>query len=167
MDNETPGGPSKWMETNAPGMGGLQGRNRGRPSSMTPVNLLHTGLTPRSGRLLPTRTTIVASLFLAAIQYVRLFWEFELEIDSLSTYSSMIDQNPHVRVGPCKVPVGWRTTMARVQPRLKCKCWDRKRSKWSHPRPFAGYPGLKRSFAWEPFQRLRWELQKSIRMVEY
>ena len=39
MERETPGGPSKWTLTKAPGIGGLQGRNRGRPSSTTPVNL--------------------------------------------------------------------------------------------------------------------------------
>ena len=53
------------METNAPGIGGLQGKNKGRPSSITPVNRLQIGLTPKSGRLLPTLTTMVASLFLA------------------------------------------------------------------------------------------------------
>ena len=53
------------METKAPGIGGLHGKNKGRPSSMTPVNRLQMGLTPRSGRLLPTLTTMVASLFLA------------------------------------------------------------------------------------------------------
>jgi hypothetical protein len=60
MESETPAGDSKWIETKAPGMGGLQGRNRGRPSSRVPVNLLQIGLMPKSGRLLPTRTTIVA-----------------------------------------------------------------------------------------------------------
>ena len=57
--------PSKCMDTNAPGIGGLHGKNKGRPSSITPVNLLQMGFTPKSGRLLPTLTTIVASLFLA------------------------------------------------------------------------------------------------------
>ena len=47
-------------------MGGLQGRKSGLPSSMMPVNLLQMGLTPRSGLLLPTRTTIVAFRPLAA-----------------------------------------------------------------------------------------------------
>ena len=64
-------------------MGGLQGRKRGRPSSIIPVNLpstqcsittggmpspayrLQMGFTPRSGRLFPTLTTIVAFLPLA------------------------------------------------------------------------------------------------------
>jgi hypothetical protein len=39
MESETPGGPSKWTLTKAPGIGGLHGRNSGRPSSITPVNL--------------------------------------------------------------------------------------------------------------------------------
>ena len=56
---------SKCTDTKAPGIGGLQGKNRGRPSSKLPVNRLQTGLTPRSGRLLPTLTTIVASRPLA------------------------------------------------------------------------------------------------------
>jgi hypothetical protein len=65
MDKETPAGASKWTETKAPGIGGLQGRKRGRPSSRVPVNRLQIGLTPKSGRLFPTRTTMVAFLPLA------------------------------------------------------------------------------------------------------
>ena len=57
--------PSKCTDTKAPGIGGLQGRKRGLPSSRLPVNRLQIGFTPRSGRLLPTRTTIVASRPLA------------------------------------------------------------------------------------------------------
>lgn len=43
-------------------MGGLHGRKRGWPSSRKPVNRLQIGFVPKSGRLLPTRTTIVAGL---------------------------------------------------------------------------------------------------------
>ena len=43
-----------------PGIGGLQGKKSGLPSSRIPENLLQIGLTPRSGLLLPTLTTIVA-----------------------------------------------------------------------------------------------------------
>ena len=57
--------PSKCTETNAPGIGGLHGRKSGLPSSRLPVNRLQIGFTPRSGRLLPTLTTIVASRPLA------------------------------------------------------------------------------------------------------
>lgn len=64
MDNWLAVGPSKWTLTNAPGIGGLHGRNNGFPSSKWPVNLLHIGFVPRSGRLLPTLTTIVAGWFL-------------------------------------------------------------------------------------------------------
>ena len=39
IERLTPGGPSKCTLTNAPGIGGLQGRNNGRPSSIAPVNL--------------------------------------------------------------------------------------------------------------------------------
>lgn len=53
---------SKWTLTKAPGMGGLQGRNSGCPSSMNPVKRLHIGFVPRSGLLFPTRTTITAGL---------------------------------------------------------------------------------------------------------
>ena len=60
MDRDTPDGASKWTETKAPGIGGLHGKKSGRPSSRVPVNRLQIGLIPRSGRLLPTRTTIVA-----------------------------------------------------------------------------------------------------------
>lgn len=62
MDSWLGVGDSRWTLTNAPGMGGLQGRNRGWPSSKNPVNLLQIGLLPKSGLLLPTRTTIVAGL---------------------------------------------------------------------------------------------------------
>lgn len=55
-------GTSRWTLTKAPGIGGLQGRKRGWPSSMKPVKRLQIGLVPRSGRLLPTLTTIVAGL---------------------------------------------------------------------------------------------------------
>ena len=58
---------SKCTDTKAPGIGGLHGRNNGRPSSKLPVNLLQTGFTPKSGRLFPTRTTIVASFPLAVM----------------------------------------------------------------------------------------------------
>ncbi len=47
-------------DTNAPGIGGLHGRKSGLPSSRVPVKRLQTGFMPKSGRLLPTRTTIVA-----------------------------------------------------------------------------------------------------------
>ena len=46
--------------TKAPGMGGLHGKNNGRPSSSNPMKRLQTGLLSRSGRLFPTRTTTVA-----------------------------------------------------------------------------------------------------------
>lgn len=55
-------GTSKWTLTKAPGIGGLHGKKSGWPSSMKPVNRLHMGFVPKSGRLLPTRTTIVAGL---------------------------------------------------------------------------------------------------------
>jgi len=55
---------SMWTLTNAPGIGGLHGRNNGFPSSIKPVNRLHMGFVPRSGLLFPTRTMIVAGLFL-------------------------------------------------------------------------------------------------------
>lgn len=64
MDSWLAVGPSRWTLTNAPGMGGLQGRNRGLPSSRCPVNLLQIGFVPKSGRLLPTLTTMVAGWFL-------------------------------------------------------------------------------------------------------
>ena len=51
-----------------PGIGGLQGRKSGLPSSSIPVNRLQIGLTPRSGRLFPTLTTIVAFRPLAEMQ---------------------------------------------------------------------------------------------------
>ena len=51
-----------------PGIGGLHGKNKGRPSSITPVNRLHMGFTPKSGRLFPTLTTIVASFCFAEIE---------------------------------------------------------------------------------------------------
>lgn len=57
---------SRCTLTKAPGIGGLQGKNKGCPSSRNPVNLLQIGLVPRSGRLLPTRTTIVAGLLAPA-----------------------------------------------------------------------------------------------------
>lgn len=50
---------SRCTETKAPGIGGLQGRKRGCPSSRGPVNRLQMGFVPKSGRLLPTRTTMV------------------------------------------------------------------------------------------------------------
>lgn len=51
---------SRWTDTKAPGIGGLHGRKRGWPSSSRPVKRLQIGLVPRSGRLFPTRTTMVA-----------------------------------------------------------------------------------------------------------
>lgn len=57
-------GASKCTLTKAPGIGGLHGKNRGWPSSRNPVKRLQMGLVPRSGRLLPTRTTTVAGLLL-------------------------------------------------------------------------------------------------------
>lgn len=70
MDNWLVGADdSKWTETNAPGIGGLQGRKSGFPSSRQPVNLLQTGFVAKSGRLFPTLTTIVAGLFLPADNY--------------------------------------------------------------------------------------------------
>lgn len=55
---------SKCTDTNAPGIGGLHGRKSGCPSSRTPVKRLQIGFVPKSGRLLPTRTTTVAGLLL-------------------------------------------------------------------------------------------------------
>lgn len=43
-------------------MGGLQGKNSGWPSSKNPVKRLQIGFVPRSGRLFPTLTIIVAGL---------------------------------------------------------------------------------------------------------
>ena len=51
-----------------PGIGGLHGKNKGRPSSITPVKRLQMGFTPKSGRLFPTLTTIVASFCFAEIE---------------------------------------------------------------------------------------------------
>lgn len=62
MDKALGAFTSKCTETNAPGIGGLHGKNRGWPSSNKPVKRLQIGFVPRSGRLLPTRTTIVAGL---------------------------------------------------------------------------------------------------------
>ena len=53
-----------------PGIGGLHGKNKGRPSSITPVNRLQMGFTPKSGRLFPTLTTIVASFCFAEIENI-------------------------------------------------------------------------------------------------
>jgi len=50
------------MLTKAPGIGRAHGKNSGRPSSINPVNLLQTGLTPRSGLLFPTLTVMIAGL---------------------------------------------------------------------------------------------------------
>ena len=61
MDRGFPG-DSSVMLTNAPGIGLAQGKNKGLPSSKKPVNLLQTGLTPKSGLLLPTLTVIIAGL---------------------------------------------------------------------------------------------------------
>ena len=69
-----------------PGIGGLQGKNNGRPSSIIPVNLLQMGLTPRSGLLLPTRTTIVAFRPLAA--NVKSHVREEVIVESEMTISS-------------------------------------------------------------------------------
>ena len=64
MDNGLPL-LSRWTDTKAPGVGRAQGKNSGLPSSMNPVNLLQIGLTPKSGRLLPTRTVTTAGRLLA------------------------------------------------------------------------------------------------------
>ena len=66
---------SKWTLTKAPGIGGLQGKNKGRPSSMNPVKRLQTGLRPMSGRLFPTLTTIVAGFPLAKFIEIFLFFK--------------------------------------------------------------------------------------------
>lgn len=58
---------SRCTLTKAPGIGGLHGKKSGCPSSKNPVNRLQIGFVPRSGRLFPTRTTIVAGLFAPAI----------------------------------------------------------------------------------------------------
>lgn len=65
--------PSRWTLTKAPGIGGLQGKNRGFPSSRWPVKRLQMGLVPRSGRLLPTRTITVAGIFLPVKHFISLF----------------------------------------------------------------------------------------------
>lgn len=57
---------SRCTETKAPGIGGLQGRKRDCPSSSDPENRLQMGFIPKSGRLLPTRTTMVPELSLTA-----------------------------------------------------------------------------------------------------
>lgn len=62
MDNGLGVFTSKCTETNAPGIGGAHGKNSGWPSSSTPLKRLQIGFVPKSGRLLPTRTTIVAGL---------------------------------------------------------------------------------------------------------
>lgn len=59
---------SKCTETKAPGIGGLQGKKRGCPSSRGPVKRLQIGFVPRSGRLFPTRTTIVPGIPSPAIR---------------------------------------------------------------------------------------------------
>lgn len=51
-------------------MGGLHGKNNGFPSSINPVNLLQTGFVPKSGLLFPTRTIIVAGLFVPEKKYI-------------------------------------------------------------------------------------------------
>lgn len=61
-------GASRCTLTKAPGIGGLHGRNSGCPSSRNPVNLLQMGFVPKSGRLFPTRTTIVAGLLVPEIK---------------------------------------------------------------------------------------------------
>lgn len=63
--NEEPLGDSRWMETKAPGAGLVQGKKSGFPSSMKPWYLLQSGLLPKSGRLFPTRTAMVAFCRLA------------------------------------------------------------------------------------------------------
>jgi hypothetical protein len=62
-----------WTLTNAPGIGGLHGRNNGLPSSINPVNRLHIGFVPRSGRLFPTRTIIVAGLFFPVNNIIQVY----------------------------------------------------------------------------------------------
>lgn len=59
---------SKCTETKAPGIGGLQGKKRGCPSSRGPVKRLQIGFVPKSGRLFPTRTTIVPGIPSPAIR---------------------------------------------------------------------------------------------------
>ena len=71
MDKEFPGpGDSRCTDTKTPGSGRAHGKNSGLPSSMKPVNLLQIGLAPKSGRLLPTLTVIVAGRLLPVTQKV-------------------------------------------------------------------------------------------------
>lgn len=58
----------------------MHGRKSGLPSSKKPVYLLQTGLVARSGRLLPTLTTIVAGLFFPTVFKKIIFIPSKLKI---------------------------------------------------------------------------------------
>jgi hypothetical protein len=60
MESAAGADDSRWTLTKAPGMGGLQGKNKGLPSSRKPLKRLQIGLVPKSGRLLPTLTIMLA-----------------------------------------------------------------------------------------------------------